>query len=240
VDEWRFGSLTWKEQGGHYLVRSPIAVKASQFSAPDELTGSGVSGSLSFPVQFGYTGPYTAAAHGLVPATLTHANVKQDPDQTFDPSDTGAGGAVAHTFNLSNVGVFRAAIPPDAVDDAEADLDVYVYNPAGEQVASSTLGGTDEEVTIQDPADGTWTVYVHGWQAPGGDTNYTLYSWSVSNAPGGNLTVDSAPTSATIGEKDTIGISWSGATDGQWHLGAVSHNEGSTLLGRTLVEVNNR
>lgn len=66
----------------------------------------------------------------------------------------------------------RVAIPPDAVDDAEADLDVYVYNPAGQQVASSTLGGTDEEVTIQDPADGRWTVYVHGWQAPGGDTNY--------------------------------------------------------------------
>jgi hypothetical protein len=61
----------------------------------------------------------------------------------------------------------RSTTPP-------ADLDVYVYNPAGEQVASSTLGGTDEEVTIQDPADGTWTVYVHGWQAPGGDTNYAL------------------------------------------------------------------
>jgi hypothetical protein len=73
-----------------------------------------------------------------------------------------------------------------------------------------------------------------------GDTNYTLYSWSVFNAPGGNLTVDSAPTSATIGEKDTIGLSWSGATDGQWHLGAVSHNEGSTLRSRTLVDVNNR
>jgi hypothetical protein len=69
VDEWRFGSLTWKEGGGNYLVRSPIAVKASQFSAPDEVTGSGVSGSLSFPVQVGYSGAYTAAAHGLVPAT---------------------------------------------------------------------------------------------------------------------------------------------------------------------------
>ena len=58
------------------------------------------------------------------------------------------------------------AIPPDAVDDAEADLDDYVYDPTGKHVASSTLGGTDEEVTIQDPADGTWTVYAHGWQAP--------------------------------------------------------------------------
>jgi subtilisin family serine protease len=240
IGEWRTGSLTWTDSRGNYSVRSPIALKATQFSAPDELEGTGESGSLDFQVQFGYTGDYAAQAHGLVPATLTDANVKQDPDQTFDPSDTAAGGANAHTFDLSNVGVFRIAIPPDAVDDEEADLDVYVYNPDGEQVATSTLGGTDEEVTIQDPADGTWTVYVHGWQAPGGDTNYTLYSWEVSNDPGGNLSIDSAPTSATSGEVATIGVSWTGATAGQWHLGAVSHNQGSTVFGRTLIDVDNR
>jgi fibronectin type III domain protein/pre-peptidase len=240
VDDWRFGSLTWKEEGGKYAVRSPIAVKASRFNAPGELTGSGEQGSLDFQVQFGYTGDYSATAHGLVPATLTNATVEQDPDQTFDPGDVASGGAHANTFDLSNVGVFRVAIPPDAVDDPDADLDVYVYDPAGEQVASSTLGGTDEEVTIQDPVDGTWTVYVHGWQAPGGSTAYTLYSWEISNEPGGNMTIDSAPTSATLGDVGTISLSWTGATAGQWHLGAVSHHEGSTILGRTLVEVDNR
>jgi subtilisin family serine protease len=238
VGEWRFGSLTWTGTGG-YTVRSPIAVKASKFNAPEGLQGSGVSGSLSFPVQFGYTGAYHAAAHGLVPATLTNDNVLQDPDQTFVPSDVTAGGANAHTFTLSNVGVFRVAIPPEATEE-NADLDVYVYGPSGTLVGSSTLGGTDEEVTLQDPADGTYTVYVHGWQTPGGDSGYTLYSWQVSDVPGGNLTIDSAPTSATLGAVGTIQLSWTGAAAGQWHLGAVSHNEGSTLLGRTLVEVDNR
>jgi hypothetical protein len=135
--------------------------------------------------------------------------------------------------------VFRVAIPPEATEE-NADLDVYVYGPSGTLVGSSTLGGTAEEVTLQDPADGTYTVYVHGWQTPGGDSDYTLYSWQISDVPGGNLTIDSAPTSATLGAVGTIQLSWSGATDGQWHLGAVSHNEGSTLLGRTLVEVDNR
>jgi subtilisin family serine protease len=235
--EWRFGAMTWKH--GDYEVRSPIAVKGTRFNAPEEVAGSGESGSLDFDVQFGYTGDYSAQAHGLVPAALTKDSVGQDPDQTFDPSDVGHG-ATAHTFDLSNVGVFRVAIPPDAVDDEEADLDVYVYNPDGELAASSTLGGTDEQVTIQDPADGKWTVYVHGWQAPGGSTNYTLYSWQVSNEPGGNLSIDSAPSSATLGERATIGVSWTGATAGQWHLGFVSHNEGSTVLARTLVDVDNR
>jgi hypothetical protein len=43
-----------------------------------------------------------------------------------------------------------------------------------------------------------------------------------------------------IGETGTIEISWSGATLGEWPLGAVSHNQGDNLLGTTLVEVDNR
>lgn len=238
LNEFRFGSLTW--DAGHYKAYSPIAVRASKFSAPDEIDGSGVNGTASFQVKFGYTGAYSAGAHGLIPATLTVDNVLQDPDQTFSPGDVATGGANAHTFALSGAGVFRIAIPPEATE-ANADLDVFVYNPSGVRVASSTLGGTDEEVTIQNPANGTWTVYVHGWAAPGGDSDYTMYSWAVpSAAGGGNLTIVSAPTSAVVGVTGTINVSWTGATAGQWHLGAVSHNEGATVLGRTLINVDNR
>jgi hypothetical protein len=56
IGEWRFGSLTWSDDGkkGHYEVYSPIAVRASLFAAPDEISGSGESGSASFDVTFGY------------------------------------------------------------------------------------------------------------------------------------------------------------------------------------------
>ena len=76
IDAWRFGSLTWVSHD--YKVRSPIAVKGALFDAPEEVAGTGTAGSVSIPVEFGYTGAYTAAAHGLVKATLTHAKVKQD------------------------------------------------------------------------------------------------------------------------------------------------------------------
>jgi hypothetical protein len=198
-----------------------------------------VNGSASFEVTFGYSGPYTAEAHGLEPATLTVDNVLQDPDQSFDPSDVRAGGANAHEFDLSGVAHFRIAIPPEATE-ADADLDVYVFDPNGDLVASSTLGGTDELVDLSEPADGTWTVYVHGWQAPGGDSDYTMYSWAISGTPGGNLTIDSAPSAAVKNETATIQVSWTGATAGEWHLGAVSHNDATGRFGLTLVEVDNR
>ena len=236
IGEWRFGSLRWDEKTGAYSVYSPIAVKGALFSAPAEISGSGESASASFDVSFGYTGGYAAAAHGLEPATVTSDNVVQDPDQTFDPTD---GFSNLHQFTLSGAAFFRIAIPPEATE-ADADLDIFVYNPSGVQVASSTAGGTNELVDILLPADGTWSVYVHGWSAPGGDSDYDMYSWIVSATPGGNLTIDAAPASATIGATETIDMSWTGATAGQWHLGAVSHTGDVGLMGLTLVNVDNR
>jgi hypothetical protein len=104
-------------------------------------------------------------------------------------------------------------------------------------VASSTRAGTDEQVDILLPVDGTWSVYVHGWAAPGGDSDYNMYTWAVPLATGGSLSVDSAPTSATIGSVGTIAVSWSGLADPSWNLGAVSHTGDSGLMGLTLVEV---
>jgi len=236
VDEWRFGSLTWRDKSDDYEVYSPIAVRASMFVAPSEVSGSGVAGSLSFEVSFGYTGTYTAAPHGLVPAVLSTDNVLQDPDQSFDPSDVGTGGAVLHQFSLSDAALLRIAIPPEATEDG-ADLDVFVYDPNGELVASSTNAATDELVDIQQPIDGTWEVYVHGWLTPGGDSDYTLHSWVVSITPGGSLALDSAPVSATLGETGIIQVSWSGLdTEGQY-LGAVSHTGPDGLIDLTLVNV---
>ena len=84
IGEWRFGTLIW--QGGGYGARSPIAVNGSLFGAPNSVSGSGETGAAAFPVSFGYSGSYSAAAHGLEPAIVTSDNVLQDPDQTFDPT----------------------------------------------------------------------------------------------------------------------------------------------------------
>jgi subtilisin family serine protease len=235
IDEWAFGSLTWKS--GRLQVRSPIAVRAQLFNAPAAVTGSGVDGSASFDVTFGYSGDYAAAAHGLESAVVINDTVVQDPDQNFDPND---GFSNAHVFTTTGAAFVRFAMPPDAVPSSDHDIDIFLYDSAGNQVASSTSGGTDEEISIVLPPDDTWTLYVHGWQTVTGAADYTLYAWIVSATPGGNMTVDSAPASATLGATETVSVSWTGATAGEWHLGAVSHADANGLIGLTLIEVDNR
>ena len=188
-------------------------------------------------MSFGYTGSYAAAAHGLEPASVTSDNVVQDPDQNFDPTD---GYSNRHDFALSGAALFRIAMPPEAVSDPAIDLDIFVFDPSGQLVATSTNGGTDELIDLVLPENGVWSVYVHGWQTAGPSADYDMYTWQISATPGGNMTVDSAPTAATVGATETIDVSWSGATAGQWHLGAVSHTGDTGLMGLTLVEVDNR
>jgi hypothetical protein len=236
VGEWRFGALTWTDTTGNYKVRSPLAVHGILFGAPAELFEVGTAGTASFDVRFNHTGFYTAAAHGLAPAVVNSDNVLQDPDQTFSPSD---GYSDEHQFNLSGATVFRLALPPEATESG-ADLDLYVFNPSGQLMASSTVGGTDELVTLLNPADGTWKVFVHGWATPGGDSDYRLSSWVVSATPVGNLTIDSAPATAAIGTGGTVRVNWAGLADSMDYLGAISHTGDPGLLGMTLVNVSTR
>ena len=161
----------------------------------------------------------------------------QDPDQNFDPTD---GFSDAHPFDLAGAAHFRIAMPPTAVANPDIDIDIFVADPSGNIVAQSTSGGTDELVELALPADGTWTVYVHGWQAAGASADYELSTWIVPLTTGGSLSIDAAPASAELGVVGSVDVSWAGLTAGTSYLGAVpaSHNDDTAgIQAVTLVSV---
>ncbi len=236
IGEWRFGSLTW--ESGRNGVRSPIAVKAAAVEFPASVSGEGAEGSVTIPVAFGYSGPYTATAHGMAADVPTTGTVGFDEDQEFDPADVAANGATAHPFTLTGSAQLR--ITMDITDTTGADsndIDLYLYRGT-ELVAASTAGGIDELIDMELPPDGDYTLYVHGWQVAEADpgVGYTFHMWDVPLATGGSLSIVSAPTEATQGTIGTVEVGWSGLAAGT-HLGAVSHADGSGILGLTLVEV---
>ena len=234
VGEWRFGSLTWKGSG--YEVYSPIAVRGSQLSSPGVVEATGTDGSTSFDVTFGYTGDYAAAPHGLVADAPVAADIGQDPDQTYPSADDApgpAGGVNKHSFVVADAAYLRWEL----VIPGDDDLDLFLEDSSGTIIASSTNGGTDELIAMVLPGDDTYTMVVHGWAVPSAPLSYELSFWNVPLATGGSLSVDNAPTSATIGTSGTIDISWTGISPASMHYGAVSHSDADGLIGLTLVQV---
>ena len=230
--QWVFGALSWNDTAGRYQVYSPIAVRAIALQAPAIVSGAGTAGAASFAVQFGYTGNYAAVPHGMVPAVIISDNVVQDPDQNFDPND---GNSTAHAFDLTDAVFARFALPPGSTEPG-ADLDMYVFDPDNVLVGSSTQADTDEVVEVSLPMDGTYTVYIHGWLTPDGDSDYDMESWVVP-AAARSLSVDAAPPAAVSSTVGTIDVSWAGLSSGTVYLGAVSHNRDTQVLGLTVVRV---
>ena len=223
------GQLTLTGDKGH-VVRIPVVVRPVALSAPVQVGGT-------YSVTFGYTGPFSATARGLIPATITSGTVTQDPDQTFDPAVTT--GTVSLPVTIPAGTTYARLALFDADVSAGSDLDVYVYQGTT-LVGASTNGGTNEEVNfVFSPplgADTPLTVYIHGWGVTGGSSPFKLHAWNLGSADAGNMTVG-APASATLGGTGTITLGFSGLTAGQKYLGSVVYGGATGLPSPTIVRV---
>lgn len=221
------GQLTWTD--GTHNVRVPMVVRPVAFAAPAQVSGTGSP--INYNVKFGYTGSFSAAARGLVPATTFAGTVPDDPTDSFAPGGPGTvsfdvvipAGTTYARFSLFNANVSPAS-----------DLDLYVYQ--GSTLVGSSGGGTSaEEVNLLNPPAATYTVWVHGF-AVNGTASFALFTWVLGSSAAGNMTM-TAPTSATIGGTGTINLTFSGLTAGIKYLGSVAYSGAAGLPNPTIVRV---
>ncbi|TPW14644.1 MAG: peptidase S08 family protein, partial [Acidimicrobiaceae bacterium] len=159
-------------------------------------------------------------------------SVSQDPDSTYPSADDGAG-VVELPITLSGAAFVRWEL----VIPGAPDIDLYLLDAVGNIVAASTSGGTDELIDLVAPADGDYTLVVHGWAVPSASLAFSIDNWIVPAASGGSLAVGSAPASAVSGTTGTVVVNWAGLAPGRY-IGAVSHNDSTGPIAMTVVAVN--
>jgi hypothetical protein len=227
------GQLTWTQTaGGSHIVRIPIVTLPVAIAAPPEVTGT--SSGISYDLKTGYAGTLNFAARGLVQATTFPETVAQDPDQTFNPADP-TGTVHEDIVVPAGLKLLRVGIDEGFITPSGTDLDVYVYR-GGTRVGQAADGDSNEMVTFTDPPAGTYTVYVHGFNTNGPSASLTLFSWQLTSADAGNMTVP-APVATTTGGTVPVNLSFTGLTSGTWYLGQTVYNDGTSDIGSTIVNV---
>ena len=214
---WAIGSLTWSD--GTHNVRSPITLRPVQVAAPAEVhADASASGSQEFSLTPGFTGQLATTVSGLVGVTPLADSVTSGAfDNTAPVVD--ADTKVYHV--VVPVGTRAARFSLDA-DDNTMDLDLYVYK-GGTLVDLSASGSGDEQVTLLDPAGGTYDVYVNGFDTHGGTGPYHLANFVVPGAANGNASVTPNPAPVTQGTPTTLTANWSGLDPAMRWFGVINY-----------------
>lgn len=243
LDLWRFGSLTW--EGDSHSVYSTIAIRPTSITAPLEVTDFGAAGTLSFPVEFGYTGAYTPGIHGLRLPYVAEGFVDNDPTKTFSFREDG--GVTIHLVDVPTDEAYLRFSLFDTLTDGNDDLDLYIYHCADNincvRVGESGEPTSEEEVNILLPAGGRYAALVHGFQTDqvlgGPGANYTLLAWSFGLVDDqGNMTA-AGPGFVNAGTTENVTVNWTGLLSDTIYLGGISHNTPQGLSAITVIRIGN-
>lgn len=233
---WAFGSLSWLDLRGHN-VRSPIAVRPVVVSAPAKVAGTGTSGSVALPLRTGYKGTLVAQAFGLTAAQVTTKTLV-GTTTGFNPAAPAEGPAVAKVHVSVPAGTAVARVATFGADYGPgSDIDVYVYDAAGNPVGQSAGGTAEEKVDLSGP--GEYDVYAVQFALPTGvdQQDLKLNAFIVPSAAAGNLTVSPDRQPAKFGGQATVTASWTGLGAGRHYLGQISYSDGGTTRAATLIAV---
>ncbi|MEO7071259.1 MAG: S8 family serine peptidase, partial [Nostocoides sp.] len=178
LDQWAFGSLTWSDKRGH-SARSSVALKPTAALVPDEVSGTGISGSKAITVTPGYSGTLNAVVAGLTPATVASPNAN-------------TGGTATTTFVAPPGTTVLRFATYDADYPAGTDVDLEVKKDA--VIVGSSGGATAEESVNLSGADlgGTYTVEATYFAGATSSLAIQVNSFAVGTTAAGNLTATPA------------------------------------------------
>jgi subtilisin family serine protease len=243
LDSWRFGSLTWKNNDRS--VYSTLAVRPITVTAPPQVTGFGASGTLAFPVEFGFTGAYTPGVHGLRLPLVINGFVDDDPTKTFTFRTTD--GVTAHLIDVpANEAYLRFALF-DTLTDGDDDLDLYIYHCPDNvncfRVGESGEPTSNEEVNFLLPTGGRYAALVHGFATDnvsgGAGANYQLLTWSFGLVDDQRNMTATGPAFVNAGTSGTVTVNWSSLQADTIYLGGVGHNTPTGLAAITVIRIGN-
>ena len=217
------------------------------FLAPLEVHGRGPSGSLTFDVEFGYSGDYALTVHGLALPDVATASVANDPlrNYVFEPDTAALPPSVRRfRFDAADDLVYLRVSLFDSETDGDDDLDLYVYYCPGQRLCSlvgvSGENSSDEQLDVLFPDAGEYFVDVHGFRtddnAGGPGANFSLFVWTLGQDDDrGNLSVV-APAAAVAASSAGLRLSWQLDEAGRW-LGGLTHADGDGPLEFTAVTI---
>jgi len=165
----------------------------------------GINRTYSFTNLFGaFTG--NAAGSALSSAYVARPTIANHGQQTYtvavEPGSTSL---------MARIG---------SPSDANADLDLFVLNAAGQVIGQAADGDSEEAVTINNPAAGTYTILIDGYAVPAGTTAYDY------------LDVFAHSKFGTIAVTDASALRPAGAT---WSAPAVVTAKAAPAAGRILL-----
>jgi hypothetical protein len=123
------------------------------------------------------------------------------------------------------------------------DVDIYLYRVNGSSlvpVATSAGSTASENITLNNPAAGTYALFVDLFATPGNGTQtWTVKpnTWVLPPTNAGNFGATPASQSVTSGGSPTVTLNWTGLSAGGRWLGRVEYGDGTNVIGSTLVSI---
>ncbi|HEU5223830.1 MAG TPA: S8 family serine peptidase [Candidatus Lumbricidophila sp.] len=237
VEQWATGFLTWT---GPETARSPIAIYPVTADAPVEVSGTGLSGSVTVPVTSGVSGTLPLTVSGLNPLILLRDPAHVVKGHTGNEASGADTNGIQYWYVDVPAGTQLAQFTLDSSDDTGSDLDLYVDRVDNKKDANvleswnSASGSADEQVRVFAPTPGTYRVRadVFGFTNP--------FTWDLSYANVGShqtvgtLSASPNPLVVSLGEQTSYQLNWSKLQAGAKYVGLVQYGTSSVY---TVLEV---